>query len=118
VPAAAIEHPEAITVAAIDLEPDAIVRRSLIEILTPRRYIDLGGARAVRRDETGVLWRKTWRAGDAWAAVEVVDGTPRPDGTERRYVLQVPPDMPSARAAVAWTYGMSERQYARLAIRT
>jgi hypothetical protein len=64
-----------------------------------------------------VLWRKQWFR-DAWAAVEVVNGTPEPDGTRRHYFLQVPPDLHSAREAVAWTYGMTAQQYAGLRVRT
>ena len=41
-------------------------------------------------DETGVLWRKRWQASDHWAAVEVINGTPEPDGTHKHYFLQVP----------------------------
>jgi hypothetical protein len=113
-----IEQPDTITIAAIDREPDIFVRRCMIEIMGVQRFLTLGGASKVAQDATGTLWRKTWFAGDAWAAVEVVNGTPEPDGTYRHYVLQVPPEMPTARAAVAWTYGMNEHQYARLTLRT
>ncbi len=118
VPADVIARPERITLDRIDQERDIFVRRCLIEILTPQRFIEMGGAARLAQDETGTLWHKTWWAGDAWAAVEVVNGTPHPDGTYQRYFLQVPPEIRSARAAVAWSYGMSEAQYARLGVRT
>ena len=89
----------------------------MIEVMTPERFIALGGATKVAHCEAGTLWRKTWW-GDAWAAVEVVNGTPEPDGSSKHYFLQVPSHMRSARQAVAWTYGMPERQYARLSLRT
>ena len=44
--------------------------------------------------------------------VRVVDATPRPDGTHRVYWLHVPDDRETARAAVAWTFSMSEAEYA------
>jgi hypothetical protein len=90
----------------------------MIEIMTPKRFLALGGAWFAGRDETGVLWRKSWRSGERWAAVEVENGTPEFDGSRKRHVLQVPPELPSARAAVAWTYGMTEREYLGLAVRT
>lgn len=114
----AIERPETVTVARINMEPNSVVRRCLIEIMTPQRFIAAGGAERIEQDEAGVLWRKAWWAGDAWAAVEVVDGTPGPDGYRKHYFLQVPPEVHSARAAVAWSYGVSEQQYAKLALRT
>lgn len=118
VPAALIEHPERITARMIDRELDPVVRRCMIEIVTPERYIAMGSAVRINQDDAGVLWRKLWWGFDAWAAVEVVNGTPEPDGTRKHYFLQVPPTVRTAREAVAWTYGMSEQQYARLKMRT
>lgn len=118
VPSAFVQHPERITLSAIDSQTDMFVRRCLIEMITPKRFIHMGGADLVMRDETGTLWRRTWPRGDGWAAVEVINGTPGPDGQLERYVLQVPPELETARAAVAWTYGMTEQQYRNLALRT
>jgi hypothetical protein len=118
IPAWLIEHRDAITVRAIDREHDPVLRRCMIEILTPERFIAMGGATRASSDETGVLWRKLWWGFDAWAAVEVVNGSPEPDGTLKHYFLQVPPTVRTAREAVAWTYGLSEREYARLLHRT
>jgi hypothetical protein len=118
VPREYIERPELITMDAIDDEPDIVVRHSMIEIITPKRFIAMYGARLISSDSTGKLWRKTWYDGDAWAAVEVVNGTAAPDGSRQSYFLQVPPQMRTARAAVAWTYGISERQYGALVLRT
>lgn len=112
-----IENRTSITPRAINRERDPRIRRCLIEILTPERYIALGEAVPVSRDETGTLWRRHW-ARQVWAAVEVINGTPEPDGTLKRYYLQVPPEMRTAREAVAWTYGMTEQQYRRLVRRT
>ena len=113
-----IEQPERITLAAIDAEPDIQVRRCMIEILTPQRFVALGGAVRVAEDDAGVLWRKAWWASDAWAAVEVINATPEPDGTRQHFFLQVPATMRTAREAVAWTYGLSADAYARLVMRT
>ena len=118
VPANLIEHPDRITARAIDRELDPVVRRCMIDIITPARYIATGSAVRVGEDETGVLWRKLWWGFDAWAAVEVENGTPESDGTRKHYFLQVPPTVRTAREAVAWTYGLSEHQYAQLKLRT
>lgn len=118
VPRWVIERPESITLAAIDGESNVQVRRCMIEIMTPERYVALGGADRVAEDETGILWRKTWLAFDAWAAVEVINATPELDGTRRHFFLQVPADIRTAREAVAWTYGLSTNAYADLVTRT
>ncbi|SDS05078.1 hypothetical protein SAMN05444158_0843 [Bradyrhizobium canariense] len=118
VPRWVIEQPEQITLASIDGESNVQVRCCMIEIMTPRRYVTLGGAVRVAEDETGVLWRKRWLASDAWAAVEVINATPEPDGTHKQFFLQVPTNMRTAREAVAWTYGLRADAYARLVVRT
>jgi hypothetical protein len=118
VPRWLIEQPERITLAAIDDEDNVQVRRCMIEIMTPARFVGLGGAIRIAEDETGILWRKIWLTYDAWAAVEVINATPEPDGTHKHYFLQVPPEMRSAREAVAWTYGLSPKAYSRLVVRT
>jgi len=117
VPSWLIERPDLITSSAIDRELNRNIRRCMIDILTPERFIAMSGAVPVSVDDTGVLWRKQWFR-DAWAAVEVVNGTPESDGTRKRYFLQVPPDVHSAREAVAWTYGLTPQQYAGLRLRT
>jgi hypothetical protein len=110
VPQWIIERPELISVRAIANANDPQIRRCMIDVFTPQRFIAEGGAYRVSADETGILWRQRWRW-EAWAAVEVRNGTPEPDGTYRKYFLQVPPTMRSAREAVAWTYGLSEQRY-------
>jgi hypothetical protein len=118
VPRWIIEHKDRITLAAIDDQVDVQVRRCMIEIMTPERYVALGGATRIAEDETGILWRRNWLTADAWAAVEVVNATPEPDGTRRHFFLQVPANLRTAREAVAWTYGMRAEAYAHLVRRT
>jgi hypothetical protein len=40
--------------------------------------------------------------------VKVLNATPEPDGTFQDYYLRVPPDVESAREAVAWTFDMED----------
>lgn len=67
-------------------------------------------------DDCGKLFKVTHDGVD-YHFVEVVNGSPEPDGTFKEYYLQVPPDMDTAKEAVAWTYGLTEDEY-DLAIRT
>lgn len=109
VPAWAIDHPERISVSTLDSTIDPVLRRCLIEIMTPERLIASGAAKRLARDEMGTLWGMTWQYRgvtlDEWKAVEVVDGSPGPDGSRKHHVLPVPADLRTARDAVAWTYG-------------
>ena len=116
VPAYLIEQPELIDLRAIAAAIDPQIRRCMIDILTPKRFVELGGAYRVAQDDVGVLWHQRWRW-EAWSAVEVVNGTPEPDGSRKHYFLQVPPTVRTPREGVAWTYGLTERQY-RPALRT
>jgi hypothetical protein len=119
VPKWIIENSHRICSRTIDNERDPIIRRCMIDIMTPERYISTGAARRVAVDTAGILWRKNWHNWwDAWAAVEVVNGTLEPDGTRKRYYLQVPPEMRTPTEAVAWTYGMSAARYSDLKRRT
>ena len=118
IPGWMIARPDEITLDKIDAATNVQVRRCMIEIMTPQRYVALGGAARVAEDETGILWRKRWMASDAWAAVEVINATAEPDGTRRHFFLQVPAHLQTAREAVAWTYGMRPDVYSRLVVRT
>jgi len=121
VPAWVIEYPEAITLWRIADTFDAQVRNCMIEIMTPERFVKEGGAAKVCEDEIGILWRKLWGHRGvtigSWTAVEVVNGTPEPDGSRKHYFLRVPSRMRSAREAVA-CYGLASEQYAGLVQRT
>ena len=121
-PAWMIEHPEWITPKRIGGTFNPVLRNSMIEIMTPERFIRSGAVTRASEDETGILWHKSWNFRGvtigSWSAVEVVDGTPQADGTHKHYFLRVPERMRTAREAVAWTYGLSPEQYAKLDLRT
>jgi hypothetical protein len=122
VPAWMIEHPEWITPGKIADTFDPVRRNCMIEIMTPERFVNVGLVSRVSEDETGVLWRKLWSFRGvtigSWTAVEVTNGTAEQDGSRKRYFLRVPSAMRTAREAVAWTYGLTEDQYAKLDLRT
>jgi hypothetical protein len=113
VDARVILHPETLTVADIDDEDNAEVRRVLVERFGPERLVREGNAFLVHEDETGRLWRRVFAA-HQWGSgrdepvvmVEVTNSTPEPDGSHRTYWLRVPPGTMTAREGVAWTFGM------------
>jgi hypothetical protein len=43
--------------------------------------------------------------------VKVINSTAEPDGTFKDYFLRVPPGTRTARAGVAWTFGLTEDEY-------
>ncbi|GAA4242725.1 hypothetical protein GCM10022254_76800 [Actinomadura meridiana] len=100
-----------LTPARISSEENAELRRVMLEIFGYDRYLAETGARPVHRDETGVLWSIELPGDEPVVMVEVVNSTPEPDGTRRTYYLRVPPDTRTARAGVAWTFGVDESDY-------
>lgn len=51
------------------------------------------------------------RRNNAIVFVEVLNSTPEPDGSIKTYWLRVPPDTPTAKAGIAWTFGVTEGEY-------
>ena len=58
VPRQVSEEPHRVTVAQVDAEPNAEVRRVMLERMGMERYLDEGGAREIQRDECGILYWK------------------------------------------------------------
>jgi hypothetical protein len=111
VPQWIINDPQSITVAKIDKEINAELRRIMIERYGASRYILDSGAVVIDKDECGVLYRKEVRNDEAIVMVKVRNSTPEPDGTYRDYFLRVPPTITKARDAVAWTFDMKPEEY-------
>jgi hypothetical protein len=128
VPERAIIEPQSITPDMIRFESAPVLQHALIDIFAhthghPRCMQDLGGV-MMHEDHTGRLWwfnpnrdLRALQPGDL-KMVEVTNGTAEADGSCRTYWLNVPPEMRSAKAAVAWTYGMTPEQYDGLVMRT
>ena len=88
------------------------MRRVLIERFGHERYLRESDACKVAVDDMGTLRRLELPAGEPFAVVEVLDSTPQPDGSCRRYFLRVPPHVQTPREAVAWTFGFDDpREY-------
>jgi Domain of unknown function (DUF6745) len=84
-------------------------RRLLLDRIGYERFLDIADATLHQQDDYGKLWRTTLPVdGEPLTVVEVVNATPEPDGTRRRYFLRVPPQTRTAREAVAWTFDFSD----------
>lgn len=86
-------------------------RRVLIELFGVTRYIQECDAEIVNQDEFGTLYRKRMARDEHLVMVRVKNSTPEPDGTFREYFLRVPPNMRTAREAIAWTFDMEADEY-------
>jgi hypothetical protein len=88
----------------IDAQIDPRVRRAMIDILTPERFIDVGGADHSATDERSTLWRRKWTYRgvviDAWAAVEFASRLP--NGSVKRIVQTVPAELRTLGQALRW----------------
>lgn len=110
VPYNVIEKPLQISVQAILSETNVEVRRVMIERYGLGRFVHDSGA-PIHEDEYGILYRLELPGEDTIVLVKVVNSTPEKDGSTREYFLRVPPGVNTARAAVAWTFGMQEGEY-------
>lgn len=109
VPPWVIEDAACITPAHIRAERNPLLRRCMIESMGAERCVREAGATLTATDEYGKLWHCPLDG--VQAVVEVENGTVATDGTRRRYFLYVPPEVQTARQAVAWTYGMAASEY-------
>lgn len=96
----------------IELEPDTNARAIMIERFGLERYLREAGMLLWNQDEFGELYYRPQMQDDPLLLVKVRNSTPEPDGTIREYVLRVPPHVATAREAIAWTFGMTEAEYA------
>jgi hypothetical protein len=95
----------------IDIEPNIERRRIMMEIFGFENYLRKSKRKVIHKDECGILYRKQVRGDEPIVVVEVINSSPEPDGTYKRYMLRVPPNITTARAAVAWTFGLSPSEY-------
>ncbi len=101
-----------LTVQRIQDESNAEVRRVMLEHFGFDRYLRESGATRQHADEYGTLWRVDIPGDEPLVMVEVINSTAEPDGSFRTYFLRVPPQTRTARGGVAWTFGLSEQEYA------
>lgn len=103
-----VDNPEKITVADIEKESNAEVRRVKIDQYGQSRYLQDSEAEVVNEDDFGVLYRKALGADEPLMMVKVVNSTEEPDGTFKDYFIRVDPNafggLKTARQAIASTW--------------
>lgn len=108
VPAWIIEKPERLTAKHIDDERNAEVRRVMIERFTPERWLRESGAKVVAEApadhphvglRTARLLRKEVADDEPILMLDLLNSTPEPDGTVKRYFLRVDPNAYGGKAA-------------------
>jgi hypothetical protein len=95
-------------------EENAEFRRLIAERMGYAWLLDQMDAQKIASDEYGTLWRIPSRRGrgeEDVVLVDVVNSTVEPDGSQRRYVLRVPPDQRVPRDAIGWTFGLAPGSY-------
>lgn len=93
-------------------------RRAVIELVGADKIINDRDAVQISRDKYGILWEVDISAGgrvhegvNTMRVVEVINGTPNPDGTKKKYYLPVDRSINTAHQGVAWSYGLSVSEY-------
>jgi hypothetical protein len=112
-----VEAPETLTVEQIRNEPNQEIRRIMVERFTPERFLQESDARKIDSDDWGILWEIPDAPDDPdrpLRMVEVVNSTPEPDGSSKRYWLRVPPGTETPAEGVAWTFEMPVKEYKRM----
>ena len=82
------------------------LRRILIDRYGTEKYLADTGATPVHADDWGTLYDL-----GAYRVVRMVNSTVEADGTAREYFRAVPNTCATARAAIAWTYNLTEAEY-------
>jgi hypothetical protein len=88
-----VTHPERITIAGISSEPNSELKRAMVEKFGYERYLRESGATlldecAADHAVIGLRTAKLWRAGGI-TLLDLLNSTPEPDGTTKRYIIPV-----------------------------
>jgi len=114
VPEHVILHPESLTATKIMQERNVEVRRVMVERMGLERFLADSGAIEIHRDDFGILYRHEIQHRLRVEQVDIVmvtNKTAEVDGTYKKYIIRVPPEMTRAKEAIAWTFGMTEEEY-------
>ena len=100
VPADIIEDRASLTVARIDAETNAEIRRVMIDLYGSKRYLEDSGASVVQECKsdhyivglrTARLLRKEVPDDEPIVMIDLLNSTSEPDGSVKRYLLRVDP---------------------------
>jgi hypothetical protein len=103
-----VDEPESISLVDIRAERNIEVRRVLIERFGSGRFIAESKATKIHEDQYGTLYMQELNGDEPLVMVKVRNSTPEPDGSYKDYYLRVPPTVLTARAAVAWSFGVHD----------
>jgi hypothetical protein len=106
-----ILHPEQMAARTIVAERNTEVRRIMLERIGYGRFLFDLGALPIHTDQCGALYQVELTGEEPLTLGHVTNATPEPDGARKRCVLRVPPTIRTARAAMAWTFGMSNNTH-------
>jgi hypothetical protein len=119
VPAWVIEQPERITVDLIEKETNAEIRRIMMDRFGIERYVRESGAATLDSCDanhpilglrTAKLYRKEVPGDEPIVMLDMLNSTPEPDGSTKRYMIRVDPNayggVETCLAAMASTYRM------------
>jgi hypothetical protein len=125
-----VEFPQTLTMQQIFGEPNAEVRRIMVDRFGAERLMRESNAALLDDDAAhGKLWRLVIGNGDDdIVMLEVVNSSPEPIGYEpegqvgtwigerffRHYMLRVPPSMRTSRESRSWTFSMTPDEFAPL----
>jgi hypothetical protein len=110
-----VMHPEEVGLEDLPLDENLEVLQAAIELLGHERFLAAAGARLIEEDVFGRLYRIQVDRYEPLLLVEMVNSTPERDGSARRHLLRVPPEIETAHQAVAWSFGFRTKDYAPVA---
>ena len=121
VPEYVVMRPEQITVALIDAEQNAEIRRVMLDRFGPDRYVKESGAavidsctsdHAIAGLRTAKLYRQELNGDEPIVMLDMLNSTPEPDGSIKRYMIRIDPNayggVKTCLAAMASTYRMPD----------
>lgn len=116
VPRRFIMEPETITVDEVLSDPNAEVRYAGIRIIGYDTLLADDRVTRVHEDidrdgRERVLFEVCDIFPNPFKVVKVENSSPEPDGTFKKYFLNVPNNIQTCQSAVAWTFGMDGEEY-------
>lgn len=102
---------KSLTVEQIYNEQNIEIRRLFIERIGLEKFLKDSNAFEASKDEYGILYVLPLAFEEAIVVVKVKNSTPEQDGNYKNYFLRVPPHIRTAKEAVAWSFGMNEKEY-------
>jgi len=106
-----ISNPEQITVEKIDNEENIDIRRIMVDMYGIEKYLKDSNAEIISKDKFGELYKKEVNNDEPIVMVKLLNSTPEKDGSKKTYFLRVPQDIKTPHEAVAWSFGLSTKEY-------